>query len=220
MIGAQDMGGQMGFGPVAPEADEPVFHADWERRAFALNIAAGAMGVWTVDTGRYLRETLPPATYLASSYYELWIRGLERLLTSSGLASAEELARGRADQPGKPVPRVLQAAQVARALATGSRSDRPLAAPARFKVGDKVRTKVLHHGRHTRLPRYAFGRLGTIETVHGGFVFADTVAHGEGEHPQWLYTVGFTARELWGEAGDPMSSVTVEAWESYLDPAG
>ena len=39
MDGAHDMGGVKGFGPVVPEPNEPVFHGDWERRAFALTVA-------------------------------------------------------------------------------------------------------------------------------------------------------------------------------------
>ena len=58
MNGAQDMGGMMGFGPVLPEKDEPVFHAPWERRAFALTLAMGAPGGWNIDQGRAARESL------------------------------------------------------------------------------------------------------------------------------------------------------------------
>ena len=37
MNGAGDMGGMHGFGSVQVEANEPVFHADWEKKAFALD---------------------------------------------------------------------------------------------------------------------------------------------------------------------------------------
>ena len=72
---------------------------------------------------------------------------------------------------------------------------------------------------HTRLPRYARGKRGCIEAVRGVFVFPDTHAHGQGEQPCWLYTVRFAARELWGEAADAAASVTIDAFEPYLDPA-
>ena len=77
MNGPQDLGGQMGFGVVAPEKGEPVFHADWEKRALGVTLAAGAMGAWTLDESRHARESLHPADYYASSYYEIWIEALE-----------------------------------------------------------------------------------------------------------------------------------------------
>ncbi|TIM18145.1 MAG: nitrile hydratase subunit beta, partial [Mesorhizobium sp.] len=80
MNGPQDLGGQMGFGPVAPEKDEPYFHADWERRALGVTLCAGAMGAWNIDESRHARESLHPADYYASSYYEIWIKALETLL--------------------------------------------------------------------------------------------------------------------------------------------
>jgi hypothetical protein len=63
MNGPHDLGGQMGFGPVAPETDEPVFHADWERRALGVTLASGTLGAWTIDESRHARESLHPATY-------------------------------------------------------------------------------------------------------------------------------------------------------------
>jgi nitrile hydratase subunit beta len=217
--GAADLGGMMGFGAVRPEPEDERFHADWERRALALTLAAGALGRWTIDRSRYARESLHPAEYLTSSYYALWVKGLERLLVASELVDAEEIAQGRALTPGEPV-RALEAADVPVVLAEGGPVSRPAKAPARFTVGDTVRTRVLNPTGHTRLPRYARGKIGTVERVHGVHVFPDTNAHGEGEHPQWLYSVRFAARELWGEAADPTLTVTIDAWECYLDPAG
>jgi len=95
MNGAHDMGGVHGFGPVVPEAHEPTFHAEWERRVFALTLAAGKPGQWNIDMGRFARENRPPADYLAKSYYELWLAGLEALLAERGLVSADEIEAGR-----------------------------------------------------------------------------------------------------------------------------
>ena len=92
MNGGQDLGGMHGFGPIAPEADEPVFHAEWERRAFALTLAMGARGEWNLDQSRHARESMPPARYLNASYYEIWLYGLETLLAERGLVSPQELA--------------------------------------------------------------------------------------------------------------------------------
>jgi nitrile hydratase subunit beta len=216
--GAHDMGGMMGFGPVLEEADEPTFHADWERRVFGLTLAASATGAWNVDMGRRARESLPPATYLAASYFEVWLRGLEALVLESGLVTEGELAAGRALGPAKPVARVLKPEQVAPALAAGTPSERPAEVPARFAVGDPVLAKNINPHGHTRLPRYARGKRGVIEAVHGAHVFPDEHAHGRGEAPQWLYTVRFAGTELWGADADPMLSTSIEAWESYLEP--
>jgi hypothetical protein len=96
MNGPQDLGGQMGFGPVAPEKDEPVFHTEWEKRALGVTLTAGAMGHWTIDESRHARESLRPAEYYASTYYEIWIKALETLLQRHGFVTAAELAEGRA----------------------------------------------------------------------------------------------------------------------------
>jgi nitrile hydratase len=218
MNGAQDMGGAMGFGPVRPEADEPVFHAEWERRAFAITVAAGFTGQWNIDMVRSARESLPPAQYLASSYYEIWFEGLKRLLVDRGMVSGDELRDGRALGPSKPGVRALSAADAPAALARGGPSERPAVAPARFAVGDAVRTFEMNPSHHTRLPRYARGKRGTVVALHGAHVFPDTNARGLGEHPQWLYTVRFDAREIWGP-DTTASSVCVDCWEPYLDAA-
>jgi nitrile hydratase len=114
---------------------------------------------------------------------------------------------------------VLEADKVASTLARGGPADRPAERPARFSVGDRVVTRNMHPKGHTRLPRYARGKEGVIERVHGAHVFPDTNAHREGENPQWLYTVRFTGRALWGEEVDPHLAVSIDAWESYLEPA-
>ncbi|MEK6441732.1 nitrile hydratase subunit beta [Pseudonocardia sp. T1-2H] len=210
-----DLGGMMGFGPVRPEPEDERFHADWERRALALTLAAALPGGWTIDASRSARESLPPGEYLTSSYYAIWIKALERLLVGAGLVGADELAERRALRPGVPGP-VLTAAAVPGVLATGSPAERPVDSPSRFAVGDRVRTRNVHPLGHTRLPRYARGKEGVIERVHGAHVLPDSNAHRAGEQPEWLYTVRFPGRELWGEAADPGLTVEIEAFESYL----
>jgi nitrile hydratase subunit beta len=219
MNGAQDLGGMMGFGPIVNEPEEQRFHADWERRALGLALAMGATGAWSIDAGRFQRESLAPADYLASSYYEIWIKGLERLVVAHGVVAPDELRLGKALAPPAPVKRVLRGEEVAVALTKGSPYDRPPATPAVFEPGEAVRTRNLNPAGHTRLPRYARAKQGAIERVHGVFVFPDANAHGAGEQPQWLYTVVFPARELWGETADPQHFVSIDAWESYLERA-
>lgn len=219
MNGAHDMGGTQGFGPIEREADEPVFHAEWERRAFALTLAMGAAGEWSIDASRFAREDRPPLDYLSRTYYEIWAAGLQRLCAERGLLTAEEIEAGRALRPGRPIGRTLTAADVEPMLTRGGGVSREPDRPARFAVGDQVRARNLHPRTHTRLPRYVRGRTGIIDRIHGCHVFADVHAHGGGEDPQWLYTVRFDARELWGQDADPAAAVSVDAFEPYLEPA-
>jgi nitrile hydratase len=219
MNGAQDLGGQMGFGAIAPEQDEPVFHEAWERRALALTLCAAGMGHWTIDESRHARETLNPADYLSSSYYEIWTKGLEKLLLRHGFLTEDELKEARPLSPAPEPKRRLKAPDVAAALAKGGPTDRAKAGAPRFNIGDRVRTIVMHPTTHTRLPRYARGKAGVIERLHGAHVFPDTNAHGQGEQPDWLYTVSFDAKELWGRDADANSVVSIDAWEAYLERA-
>ena len=218
MDGIHDMGGMHGFGKVEPEKNEPVFHAAWEGRCLALNRAMGAIGAWTIDEGRAGIEALPPDVYLASSYYGKWALRLHNMVIARGLAGADELAAGHALRPGKPLKRKLNAAEVPTIITRGSFA-RPAQKPARFKPGDRVRTKNIHPTTHTRLPHYARDKVGVVEALRGCHVFPDTVAIGKGEDPQWLYTVLFDGRELWGENAEPSLKVSIEAFEPYLEPA-
>jgi nitrile hydratase beta subunit len=196
-----------------------VFHHDWEKRALALTVAANGCGMWNIDISRHARETLPPAAYLSKSYYDIWISGLEKLLRQTGMAGADELAQGAVLTPPRPVRGRLAAENVAAMLASGTPYDRPASAPAQYAPGDSIRTKVMHPSTHTRLPRYARGKTGIVEAVRGCFVFPDSNAHGKGEDPRWCYAVTFTGQELWGEDADPSLTVTIDAWEPYLERA-
>jgi nitrile hydratase subunit beta len=215
MNGAQDLGGAMGFGPVAPEPDEPVFHAAWERRIFALTLAMGATGQWNLDMTRSARESLPPLQYLGSSYYRIWWLALERLLKERLLVSEQELADGVLRAPSVPGVNRLCADRVRPVLERGTPTLRQSVVPAIFCVGDPVLTRRMNPPGHTRLPRYARGRRGTVMACHGAHVYPDAHAAGLGEQPQWLYTVQFDARELWGEE-TTADAVCVDCWEPYL----
>lgn len=217
MNGPQDMGGMTCFGPIHPETDEPIFHAEWERRVLALTLAMGATGSWNIDMSRHARESLPALQYWSSSYYEIWLAGLIKLMQERGLVTEAEVAAGKMMVPPKPVARTLKAEQVASVLAKGGPANRPSSRPARFKTGDAVRARNIHPSGHTRLPRYARGRLGEIVLVHGAHVFPDASAQGQGDDPQWLYTVRFSARELWGQ--NTRNHIHIDLWEPYLEPA-
>ena len=218
MNGPQDLGGRMGFGPVAPESGEPLFHAPWEARALGITLACGALGHWNLDESRHARETLGPAVYYSSSYYEIWTRALIVLLQRHGLVSAGELAAGQAES-APPHPKRLTADRVPGVLARGTPYDRPLTAAPRFAPGDRVRTRNAHPRGHTRLPTYLAGHLGVIESDHGGFVLPDSNAHGLGEAPGRLYTVVFDGVEVWGHDGEPGLTISADLWEGYLENA-
>ncbi|WP_315703908.1 MULTISPECIES: nitrile hydratase subunit beta [unclassified Bradyrhizobium] len=219
MDGAHDMGGVPWSGPVRPEPNEPVFHAEWERRAFAMTLAMAMPGGWNIDMSRFARENRPAADYLGMSYYEIWLAGLERLMQDRHLVEADEIAAGRSLHPAKPVARILTADGVAAMLHRGGPSEREVTRPALYAVGARVRAKDIHPPTHTRLPRYVRGHAGRIEAVRGVHVFPDSNTSGAGEDPQWLYTVSFSGAELWPDAPDPMLEVTVDAFEPYLEPA-
>jgi nitrile hydratase len=217
MDGVHDMGGMDGFGKVEPEPNEPAFHAPWEGRVLAMQRSMGYAGAWHIDAARFAQEQLPPHVYLTASYYQRWALGLEKNLVDRGFAGADELAAGHALRPGRPIARKLTP-DVVKGLSRGS-FYRQAQGPARFKPGDKVRTKNLHPATHTRLPRYARGRVGVVELVHGCHAFPDAVAIDRGDDPQWLYTVVFDGRELWGADADPSVTVSIDAFEPYLEPA-
>jgi len=224
MNGVHDMGGMQGFGAVALEADEPLFHAPWERRALGVTLAMGASGLWNIDISRSARESLPPEQYLTLGYYGIWIAALERLMLRAGVVGVDELTAGRSLAPPKPLPRLMQAAQVDAALARGSPTLRPSATPARFAVGERVRARNLNPRSHTRLPRYVRGHVGSVVLVHGTHVFPDRHAAAEpgtafDDGPEWLYTVEFDGSELWGPQAEAGTRVSVDAWEPYLEPA-
>ena len=210
-----DLGGGEGHGRVVPEPEGTLFHAPWEPQALALTLAMGDTGMWNIDTSRRARETLPD--YDRLSYYAIWIKGLEKLLVEHGLVQEDELAAGRMLYPGKPLKGVLHPADVPATLARGSPTARNTREPARFALGEQVRTRAADVAHHTRLPRYARGKTGVVERFHGAHVFADAHAHGLGEQPRWLYTVVFDGRELWGSAAASNLRVSIDAWEPYLE---
>ena len=219
MDGAHDMGGVKWFGAVVPEPDEPTFHAEWERRAFAITLAMGMPGGWNIDMSRFAREDRPPEDCLSKSYYQIWLAGLERLMLERDLIASDEIEAGKPLHPARPVAKKLTPAGGAGMLHRGGQTEREASRPALFAAGDRVRAKMIHPPTHTRLPRYVRGHVGVIERVLGCHVFPDSNATGAGENPQWLYTVTFDGHELWGEASDPNLTVSVDAWELYLERA-
>ena len=218
MNSVHDMGGMAGLGELPLESNEPVFHSAWEGRVHALVIASPTRG--NIDAGRHQRELIPGPDYLRMSYYEKWLTGLCAMLVKGGAVTAGELVSGRADPAApKATPR-LSPEMVTPALTRRDGSyQRDVAAAAAFAVGDRVRARNLNPPGHTRLARYVRCRVGVIERLHGAHVFPDVHAHGGGEDPRHLYTVRFTARELWGPDAPARDSVSLDLWEPYLERA-
>ncbi len=220
MNGVHDLGGMHGFGPVIREQHEPVFHSDWEKRVFAMTLTAMGRRVCNVDEFRRSIERMPPAGYLAATYYEKWLHALESLLVEKGVATREEIASGHAAAPAP--------AKATGPLDAGGGSVESFDNSAvklrfnksfkpGFKVGDRVVARNLNPEHHTRLPRYARGRRGVIRYDQGVFVLPDTHAHGQGGKPQHVYTVAFEAKELWGANRNERAPVYLDCWEDYLE---
>ena len=210
MNGAHDLGGMDGFGPIEREVNEPTFHAEWERRMFALSFGIATAAAVDDDHFRQQVERIPPADYLKSSYYELWYRAHYALLQQRGVLG-----------PGKPagLNPPLVAEGVWPAIEGGASTRMPAeGCVARFAIGDAVTARNIHPTGHTRLPRYARGKSGTVHAIRGVFSFADSNASGDGLCPQYLYTVGFTAASLWGD-GNGKNTILLDLWDGYLDPA-
>ncbi len=207
MNGIHDLGGFTCFGPVTRDPDEPVFKADWERRVFGMMMIGGAT-LGPIDAMRHAIERMDPVHYLESSYYEHWLAAVETRSAECDLANAEKST----DTIGAEV--------IAEVVAGGMPAERAMSGvEPRFKVGDSVQTKNLNPRGHTRLPRYVRGHRGTVHKLHGNHVFPDTAAHHQGENPQPLYSVRFSATELWGDAAVGRDSLYIDLWENYLEAA-
>jgi len=201
------MGGKDGFGPIPIEENEPVFHADWERRMYGIGRLVLTKRLFLLDEFRHAIERIPPARYLNATYYEKWMMGLYTLLIEKGLATPDEIKGGL---PVEPIPTVT--------LKPTAKASIPRV-KARFKKGDAIITRNYISRLHTRMPRYAHGKHGVIHSDEGIFPLPDTWAHGGGPNAQHTYAVRFSARELWGENASPREFVYIDLWEDYLEPA-
>ena len=226
MNGIHDMGGMDGFGPMRPETNEPVFHEPWEARVFGMSMAGAGLPPAPIDARRHRIERLDPALYMASSYYERWLVGMEEAIVAGGVLSREEIEAKINEfsaHPDLPVPRredPTTAERISALIRKGNPVTRTIRSRPRFAVGDRVITRNLNPHGHTRLPRYSRGKRGVVVAYHGAHVFPDTNAHGLGENPQHLYTVRISARALWGDTAEANECVLIDLWESYLGSDG
>ncbi len=216
------MGGTEGWGSVkAPSPDEPVFAEKWEGRAFGITaFTMGRISGQNLDAFRYALARLDRSQYLDDGYWGRWLNAAELMLVDSAiLAPGAVDARARKlrgeDVEDIPAPAEPNKPDYA---ATGPGSLRKVDAPPAFAVGDAVRTKDVEPAAYTRLPRYARGHRGTVELVQPAHLLPDTHCVFRGENAQHVYSVRFDSRELFGADAEDFS-VTLELYESYLEPA-
>nr|7W8M_B Chain B, Cobalt-containing nitrile hydratase subunit beta [Pseudonocardia thermophila] len=224
MNGVYDVGGTDGLGPINRPADEPVFRAEWEKVAFAMFPATFRAGFMGLDEFRFGIEQMNPAEYLESPYYWHWIRTYIHHGVRTGKIDLEELERRTQyyrENPDAPLPEHEQKPEliefVNQAVYGGLPRSREVDRPPKFKEGDVVRFSTASPKGHARRARYVRGKTGTVVKHHGAYIYPDTAGNGLGECPEHLYTVRFTAQELWGPEGDPNSSVYYDCWEPYIE---
>ena len=218
MNGIHDMGGMQGMGPIEYEKNEPVFHAGWEARVYAMTRAVAATGKLKGPSVRPPIESLTALEYLRMSYYEKWLTSLIERMVAGGLVTRAEIENGRPAQgSAKSVP-ALAATDVPAFMRRIPPLRNDPVAP-RFQIGQHVRARNINPVTHTRLPRYVRGKAGTIERDRGVAAFPDTNIYGLGDKPQHVYSVRFSARELWGVEAAPQDAVYIELWDNYLEPA-
>lgn len=228
MSGVHDVGGRRGLGPIVTEDDEPPFHAPWEGRMHGIAVTCQVSGLNFTAEQRATIETMSEAAYAKTTYYEKWLWAYEKLLDAKGIVTAAEMEQRIADQayeafadhPKEPENPSEYAAKVRSVIMGGTPHDRPLDRAAKFKRGDKVRTRNLQTTSHNRLPSYAKNKLGVIEEYFGAHCHPEAHAGGKGDVPEHLYAVKFDAVELWGAEGEgKLDAFYVDLFENYLDAA-
>ena len=208
------------MGPVVREDNEPVFHDEWESRVFANTLTMLAAGYFSTDEIRRAIELIPPEDYLHFSYYERWLAGLTMLMLEKDVLTQDELDSGQSVrvEGGTALPPLpKEAAEFAMTNPMPANVDVDIS--PRFAVGDSVVTRNMNPLHHTRIPRYARGKRGTVHEVQQVFLLPDRHAYAGPDQPERVYTVGFSARELWGDEAPARDSLFIDMFDSYLDPA-
>ncbi|CAN5309655.1 nitrile hydratase subunit beta [soil metagenome] len=217
MDGIHDLGGREGYGPVDAGEKEEAFHAPWEARMFGIARCLTRAPDWNIDWFRHCRELIEPPEYLNRAYFDQWMTAYTAMIVNSGMATVAEVASGKAAGALAGVKAPAGPSSVATAKKAEVKYQRKATADPRFTAGAAVRTASHGHSGHTRLPAYARGRLGTIESYHGFHPLPDAHAHLKpGAEP--LYTVAFARAELWPDELLQRGTVYLDLWESYLEP--
>jgi nitrile hydratase subunit beta len=230
MNGGHDLGGRHGLGSINPEPpDEHAWHYGWEGRMYFLALLPILNGKMTVDEKRHACERMPAAAYLNSSYYEHWLWAIETVLDEKGIITQAEMEERIASQAFRPIhshpkfPSAPLSDMAKKALAVingGTPHDMRIDRQPIFPVGASVRARNLHPKAHLRLPGYAKGKSGIIERHYGAYAHPRDRAHGMKDVPEHLYSVAFTASELWGpDAEAANDTVYIDLFEDYLQAA-
>ena len=227
MDGIHDLGGKQGYGKVAPsEGDQLPFQQRWQGAVFTIvNNMLGDGTAQNIDHFRHAVERIDPISYLGDGYYGRWLGAAETLLVENGTLSQQELTTRAVATGAGSEDRIAARPETTAEIPkpSGASEDAPATAQrevsqaAQFVLGQRVRTQATGIPGHTRLPAYARGVEGEIVGCHGGWVYPDSNAHGQGEQPQHLYTVAFTSSVLWGGAGEADLEVCVDLFEPYLE---
>ena len=223
MDGIHDLGGMHGFGAVVVPGGEVSFHERWEARVFALLLLVELERLGARPGGRATREEMGPVDYLAASYYERWLWSAEQGLLRKGTIAAgevehmmERLAAGGPEPLAHRDPeQAARAVEWLREVVPMQPATRP-----RFVPGQDVRVRRMHPAGHTRCPRYVRGALGVVERVRGADELPDLAVYGRGAPVEAVYAVAFRSDELWGRGEEPLWTVALDLWESYLEEAG
>jgi len=216
MNSIHDMGGMDGFGRVQPQ-DSEAFHEDWEKQVNAALRLVRNKG--SVDEGRFIIESMPPAEYLSQSYFARWLYRLEIKLVKYGLVTEEELKNPEGRLARVEGVEIIRAEEVEARFQPRRGSRVQVEVPPRFQVGDRVMVKNEHPRGHTRHPRYVRGRQGQVHIDHGVYPFPDRTAHNLEPKPQHCYSVRFAATELWGSRANPKDVVYLDLFDDYLGAA-
>ena len=222
MDGVHDMGGMHGFGPAVWPGAEQAYHERWEPRVFAIQMLVGLEGLGAGPGGRAAREEMEPAQYLAASYYERWLYSAEQRLLRKGTISPGDVeAMMERLSAGESMPEHRDHGMAERILAD-LRTLMPMRPPpedARLAPGQRVRVKRTHPPGHSRCPRYIRGAVGVIGSVRGADRLPDRAVYGEKIEPEPVYSVAFSSEELWGPSEGARWTVSLDLWESYMEPA-
>lgn len=228
MNGAHDLGGRDGLGAVAPPPSEPVWKAEWEKHAHTLFPFAFRAGMFGVDAFRFGMEQMDPVEYLTSPYYEHWVHSVVHHGIRTGhwdQAEVDRRTQHYLEHPDEPLPEADDpdgelVGFIEAVIPAGAPASRDSGKVAKFSVGDRVTVVSDAPRGHTRKATYVRGKTGVIVMAHGEMVYPDTTGNSMDETSEHVYTVQFTAQELWGaEAAEPNATSTFDVWEPYIVPA-
>jgi nitrile hydratase subunit beta len=215
MNGIHDMGGMQGLGSLRYEKNEPVYHAEWESRVDAMDAAMQATGK-IPGARRTIEEKIPAVDYLRMSYYERWFTAMIERLVAARLATRAEIESGRPAERNASSVRAVSATEAVAFRTRNQSSRQNIELVPQFQIGQRVRARNINPVTYTRLPRYARGRSGTVASIRGVFTMPDADGGGKAQN---LYSVRFSARDLWGEKAAPQDAVYIDMWDGYLEPA-